>query len=84
MKILKFYSDTCVPCKELSKTLETVKDQITNVDVFDGIDLAILHGVRKVPVTIFLDDQDNEFARLVGTYTLDTFEKTKNSQNGII
>jgi len=78
MKILKFYSTTCGPCKVLAKTLEPVKDQITEVDIFESTDLTMLHGVRKVPVTIFLDDQDNEFARLVGTYDLGTFEKTKN------
>lgn len=77
MKILKFYSDTCGPCKVLTKTLESVKDQITEVDVFEDTELTMLHGVRKVPATIFLDDNDKEFARLVGTYDLETFELIK-------
>lgn len=76
MKVLKFYSDTCGPCKVLTKTLEPVKDQITEVNVFEDMDLAQQYGVRKVPTTVFIDDNNQEVSRIVGTYTLEEYHES--------
>jgi len=76
MKVLKFYSDTCGPCKVLTKTLEPVKDQITEVNVFEDMDLAQQYGVRKVPTTVFIDDNNQEVSRIVGTYTLEKYHES--------
>ena len=69
MRILKFYATWCVPCKALSKYLESSRDiriincNIEEVDIEKNMETAIEYGVRSVPTMVLLDDYNNEIGR---------------------
>jgi thioredoxin-like negative regulator of GroEL len=69
IKLLKFHATWCAPCKALSKTLDTIKDQIPyeieEVDIDERSDLATQYGVRGVPTMVLLED-GKESKRAVG------------------
>ena len=60
--IIKFYSDTCMPCKTVQRPAiqqvqQTLGDnvQIIEVDASERMDLASEWGVMSVPTTFILD-----------------------------
>lgn len=69
MKILKFYSDTCPPCKvlreQLSKRDITYLD-ITDVNIKTSTELKTKYGVRGVPTIIEISDSGEEKRRFGG------------------
>jgi len=73
MKILKFYADWCAPCRSLSDTVESVRDQIAlavdeiNIDTDSA--RAVQYNVRAVPTMIIVDDSDTEIRRHSGHMT---------------
>jgi thioredoxin-like negative regulator of GroEL len=58
MKILKFYSDTCGPCKVLDNNLKTAGVEYTAVDVNDDENAPLLekYDIRTIPVLIKEDN----------------------------
>lgn len=68
MRLLKFYSDTCVPCKTVGQMLDSI---VLSVNV-DGINIHTNTNpvrefrVRSIPTLILVDDQFKEVDRLVG------------------
>lgn len=58
LKILDFYADWCVPCKQLNPILEELKDlvliQKVNVETED--DLVSEYGIKNIPTLLFLKD----------------------------
>ena len=73
MKILKFSASWCGPCKMLSMTIASIKDEIPysveEIDVDTDSKLAQKFGIRGVP-TIILMDGDTEVKRKVGSMSL--------------
>jgi thioredoxin-related protein len=74
MKILKFYSDTCIPCRLLSRTMEAnTPDNFNiipiNVSSEEGRVEAQSYNVKSVPTLIALDLTGEEVARLKGNVT---------------
>ena len=59
MKILKFYTPTCVPCRALGKILEKVD----------------WYNICTTPTLIFLNEKDEEVARTVGMKTQSQIEE---------
>jgi len=72
MKILKFYADWCGPCKMLSMTIETIKEEITfeieEVDIDNNVDMAQKYNIRSVPTMIIVDGE-TEVKRRTGNMT---------------
>jgi len=75
MKVLKLYSQTCAPCKELAPKLEEVADKfrdlvIESYDVGtpDGRGLAVAYRVRSVP-TVLITDEDEGGLHVVDFFT---------------
>ena len=69
MKILKFYSDTCPPCKLLTEQLlkrDTKHLNIIQVNVKIDTELKTKYGVRKVPTIIQVSDDGEELKRFGG------------------
>lgn len=69
-KILKFSADWCMPCKVLNKKLEDFTDcEIIKYDV-DDVDEELLEKfkIRNIPVTILVDDNEEEIQRWVGVF----------------
>lgn len=61
IKILKFSSSWCSPCKTLSKTLEEVKPlypelEIEEIDVEENDELASSFSVMALPTMVFVVD----------------------------
>lgn len=58
MKIIKFYSDTCGPCKVLDNNLKKAKIEYTAVDVNDDENAPLLekYNIRNIPVLIKEDN----------------------------
>jgi thioredoxin 1 len=71
VKVIKLSSPFCAPCKTLDKNLEG-KDYET-IDVTVDKELALEHGVRRVPTTLFfLDGELKE--KVTGVFTAEEFD----------
>lgn len=68
MKILKFYSDTCAPCKTLTSLLEgsNVEPLIEAINTKNKPEIALQYNIRKVPTLVFVDEQGVEKHRETG------------------
>ena len=68
-KILKFYSETCVPCKVMNKRLAELKNvEIQNVDIADEDNEPLLDEwkIRAVPTIIVLAEDNSLLAEFKG------------------
>lgn len=78
MKILKFYAEWCGPCKMLSKTLDTMKEQIpyeiVEIDVDNDLESSQKYGIRGVPTMIMVDG-DTEVKRQTGNMSAEQLKQ---------
>ena len=67
MKVLRFTSSWCQPCKMLAKTLEDVDTRIPIevIDIDENRELATNYGIRGVPTLVMIDG-DVEVKRVSG------------------
>lgn len=72
MKLLKFTSQTCAPCKELTKVLyDLLPEDFYHIELIE-IDVTVDKeaikewNLKGVPTMILLDDLDDEVGRMVG------------------
>lgn len=79
-KIIKFGADFCQPCKVYHKYFEEVKDKFKDI-TFEEIDCeedeetSDKYGIKNVPTTIFLDENNNIIYRKSGVITTDELTK---------
>ena len=75
MKVLKFSSKTCMPCKQLANTIEsldqTTKDLFESYTSENDIEQFMKYNVRAVPTLIAVDESGNEIRRSTGNMTKD-------------
>lgn len=64
MKILKFYSDTCGPCKVLTKNLEDANIEVE--PILPDSDLVDTYNIRSIPTLVMVDDEGKEYKRFTG------------------
>ena len=76
-KVIKFGAPWCGPCRALETKLKGFdKCEIVRYDVDDADeDLLAKYKIRSVPVTILLDEKDNEIHRWVGLFNVDELYK---------
>lgn len=73
VKIEKFGSAFCGPCKVLDKTLEQVSGvEIVKHDVDEEPELTEEKKIRNIPVLIFYNENNEEVDRIVGAVPLGT------------
>lgn len=70
MKVLKFYTDTCMPCKVVGKILEKVEGlEVTPVNAIEETALVDKYGVCMTPTLVFLNEAGEEVDRTQGMVT---------------
>ena len=75
MRIIKFYSPTCGPCKVMDANLKKSGISYENINVIDNEDMTIEHGIRAVPTLIKLDDEGNEEKRYIGVMDVEQIKE---------
>jgi thioredoxin len=69
MKILKFYSQSCAPCKMLTPILESIQQtydvEVQSVDVEKEPRLAMAYAIRSVPTLVF-EHEGNRVSTIIG------------------
>lgn len=70
MKIIKFYSDTCGPCKVIDSNLKKAEIEYESINVHndENADLVLKYKIRSVP-TLIKEDNGVEIDRHVGIMT---------------
>lgn len=75
MKILKFSSATCMPCKQMAKVIDELDDDTKSLfeeyTSENDITKFMQFNVRSVPTLIAVDESGNELRRSTGMMTED-------------
>lgn len=66
MKIIKFETKSCTKCPIVSQFLDDNSVNYNVIDAEDNPEESSKFGIMGVPVTILLDDNDNELSRVNG------------------
>lgn len=74
MRILKFGSDWCGPCKVMHEKLKNCKYPLEEIDVDEHEDLTEKYGIRSIPVTVIVDNAGEVLAKWVGLTDLEVIE----------
>lgn len=84
MKILKFSSSWCSPCKALATQLKDYKDHvIESYDFDENPDDFMKYGIKKLPTLIVLNSKNEEMERSINIKSLDNLKEWINSiKNG--
>ena len=75
MKILKFYTETCMPCRMVGKILESMNLAVDSINAMKSIDKVDEYSVCTTPTLVFLGDDNKEFARTTGPVTKAQIQK---------
>ena len=79
MKILKFYTPTCMPCKALGKVLEKMDVEVEEINALEDIAMVDEYNVCTTPTLIFLNEDGVEVTRTVGIVTASKIASIINS-----
>ena len=84
MKVLKFGAEWCMPCKVLNKNLENFSDcEVVKYDVDDvDEDMLSQFKIRNIPVTILLNNNDEEVKRWIGVFNVQEISDKIKELNG--
>lgn len=76
-KILKFYSESCAPCKVMSNKLKGLDVEVKDIDIADGdnIDVCNKYSIRTVPTIIVLDENDELVSTFKGIVPIEDIKK---------
>jgi thioredoxin 1 len=83
MKILKFSASWCLPCKQLSSTIQSLSDDkralFEDIDV-DACtkDVLTKYNIGSVPTLVFLDDKSNPVKIMTGHKTKQQLDQVIN------
>ena len=71
MKILKFYTPTCMPCKMVGKMLDSLKGvEVIPINATEDIAKVDEYSVCNTPTLVFLNENNEEVGRISGMTTL--------------
>ena len=69
MKILKFYTETCMPCRMVGKILDSMDLTVDSINALNNVELVDEYNVCTTPTLIFLNEENKEVARTTGPVT---------------
>lgn len=75
MKILKFYTETCMPCRMVGKLLESMNLAVDSINALKSVDLVDEYNVCTTPTLVFLNEDNKEVARTTGPVTKTQIQK---------
>jgi len=89
IEVIKFGAEWCGPCKMMGPAMNKLKEkyniegseiQITDIDVDLNPEIASLHKIKNIPVTIFKID-GIEIKKVVGVLNMGKIEEHINELN---
>lgn len=75
MKVLKFFTEFCSPCRTMSVQLAELGLNVESVDAIKNRDLVEKYSVMAVPTLVKVDEEGNEIARLRGAQTAEKLKE---------
>lgn len=76
MKILKFYSPTCMPCRIVGGFLEKLENiEVVSIDATEDLSKVDAYEICTTPTLIFLNEEDKEVGRIEGMTTLKNIQE---------
>ena len=82
-KVIKIGAAWCPPCKMLDKRLEAFNEcEVIKYDAEDDEEIVNKFNVRNIPVTILVDDNENELHRWVGLFDVNEISEKIKELNG--
>jgi thioredoxin 1 len=78
---LELGSTTCIPCKQMEKVLESVREKYGNqievifYDLKEEKEMAKKYRIKMIPTQVFLDENGKEIHRHVGFYPEELIDK---------
>lgn len=83
MKILKFYTDTCMNCRMLGKVLSKMNIEVEDINANENLELVDKYEVCTTPTLVFLDENDKEVSKIAGPTTQSKIQEVLDN-NGFV
>lgn len=83
MKLLKFYSNFCNPCKVLERIMDVNNIPHDNIDIEEktNADIVSKYNIKTVPTLILIEEDGTEVNRHVGMMNLQQLKDFTNEAN---
>ena len=75
MKILKFYTPTCMPCRALGKLLDSMDVEVEGINAIEDVEKVSKYDVCTTPTLVFLNNKGEEVTRTIGPVTQSKIEE---------
>ena len=75
MKILKFYTPTCMPCRAVGKLLEKVEVPVEEINAVEDLKKVDEYNICTTPTLVFLNGEEKEVGRTTGMVTLSQIQE---------
>ena len=69
MKILKFYTETCMNCRMLEKVLDKMNVEVEDINATENTSLVDKYEICTTPTLVFLDEGGEVVDKIVGPTT---------------
>lgn len=66
MRLLVLSKHNCSGCSLVKSFLDGQDVQYESVNIQEVVEVAVKHGIMSVPVTLLLDENNNEVSRIAG------------------
>ena len=79
MKVLKFYSPSCMPCKMVGKMLDSLENvEVVSINATEDLAKVDEYEVCNTPTLVFLNENNEEVDRIAGMTTLKKIQEVLN------
>lgn len=72
MRLLLFSRDSCGSCKRWRPIIQEISDELNlPLEISDDNEMRLKYGIKGLPTTILMDDNDNEVYSILGNVSKD-------------